>query len=225
MNQTLRVRQGDCTTPVLYLFMVILFSETLEKYWIKEDLNMVNMRQQSHSPCNVGKLTGHKKKRFYQHTLLALFCVLYVDDGTFMFKDWDQLTWGLTQIYYHFKRFGLKMHVGKGKKAPETKCVFFLPPGCFGQKFNLSAKNSRGNRRMLVTKTRKESYKARHIREEIDYDDLPETRLIIAKDGFVTFCWQFKYIGSWIFFSLIEDHDIAKRLATANYSMGAMYTI
>ena len=78
---------------------------------------------------------------------------------------------------------------------------------------------------MLVTNTRQESYESRHKREEITYDNLPETRLIVVNDGLVTFCLHFKYLGSWISFSLREYHDIAKRLAAANASMGAMSKI
>ena len=89
---------------------------------------MINLRQHTHSPRDVGKLTGHKKKSFEQGTLLALFCVLYVDDGAFTFEERDQLTRGLNLIYQHFTIFFLEMHVGKGKKAPKTKCVFFPPP-------------------------------------------------------------------------------------------------
>ena len=66
---------------------------------------------------------------------------------------------------------------------------------------------------MLVPKTRQESYKARHRREEIAYDNLPKTRLIVVKYKFVTFCRHFKYLGSWISFYLLEYHSIAKRLA------------
>ena len=43
-SQTLGVRQGDCMTPVLFICMVMAFSETLEKEWIKADLNMINLR-------------------------------------------------------------------------------------------------------------------------------------------------------------------------------------
>ena len=62
MCKTVGVRQGDCMEPVLFLFMVMAFSKTLEKEWIKVNLNMTNMRQHTHSPRDVGKLTGHKKK-------------------------------------------------------------------------------------------------------------------------------------------------------------------
>ena len=35
MGQTVGVRQGDCMSPVLLLFMVMAFTESLEKEWIK----------------------------------------------------------------------------------------------------------------------------------------------------------------------------------------------
>ena len=103
-------------------------AETLETEWIKADLKMINLRQHTHSPRDIGKLTGRKKNNFEQGTLLALFCVLYVDNGVFTFEDPDQLKRGLNLIYQHFARFGLEMHIGKGKKASKTECVFFPPP-------------------------------------------------------------------------------------------------
>ena len=78
---------------------------------------------------------------------------------------------------------------------------------------------------MLVINTKQETYESRYKREETTYESLPETRLIIVKDGFVTFCRHFKYLGSWISFSLREDHDIMKRTAAANASMGDMSKI
>ena len=75
---------------------------------------------------------------------------------------------------------------------------------------------------MKVMNTKQESHESRYKREETTYDNLPETRLVIVKDGFITFCRHFKYLGSWISFSLREDHDIMKRIAATNASMGAM---
>ena len=43
--------------------------------------------------------------------------------------------------------------------------------------------------------------------------------------GFVTFCPHFKYLGTWVSLSLRGDHDVAKRLAATNASMGAMSKI
>ena len=157
---------------------------------------MINLRQHMHSTRDIGKLTGHKKKSFEQGTLLDLLYVLYVDDGAFTFEDCNQLTRGLNLIYQHFTKFGLEMYIGKGKKTSKTECVFFPPPVMFGRKLNLPTKNRKWKSRMLLTKTRQESYKLRHRIEEIAYDNLPETILIIVKDGFVTFCRHFKYLGS-----------------------------
>ena len=138
MSQTVGVIQGDCMTPVMFLFMVIVTAETYETEWIKSDLKMVNLKQQTHSPCDVDKLTGHNKNNFEQCTLLALFCVLYVDDGAFTFEDRDQLTRGLNLVYQHFTRFGLKMHIGKGNETFKIECVSFPMPGFLRQKLNLS---------------------------------------------------------------------------------------
>ena len=75
---------------------------------------------------------------------------------------------------------------------------------------------------MLVLNIKQESHESRYKREETTYDSLPETRLVIVKDGFVTFCRHFKYLGSWISFSLREDQDTMKRIAANNALMGAM---
>ncbi len=34
-------------------------------------------------------------------------------------------------IFHHFTRFGLKMHIGQGKTASKTECIFFPPPQFF----------------------------------------------------------------------------------------------
>ena len=129
MVHTGGLRQGDCVAPVLLLFMVMAFTKTLEKEWIKAGLQMVTLKQHLHSPSNVGILTGYKKKNFSQGTLFALFCVLYVYDGAFPFEDCDQLKRGISLVFYHFSTFWLEIHIGRGDKASKTKCIFFPPPG------------------------------------------------------------------------------------------------
>ena len=41
-------------------------------------------------------------------------------------------------------------------------------------------------------------------------------------DGNVTFCSRFKYLGSWLSFLLRENHEVAKRIASVDASMGVM---
>ena len=117
------------------------------------------------------------------------------------------------------------MHIGKVKRASKIECVFFPPPEFIKRRLNLSIKNNRRKREMLVMNTKQESHEARYKRDEIPYDNLPETILVIVRDGFVSFCQHFKYLVSWISFSLQEDHDIMKGIVTANASMGAMSKI
>ena len=38
IGQKVGVRQGDCMSLVLFIFMIMAFAETLEKEWIKSDL-------------------------------------------------------------------------------------------------------------------------------------------------------------------------------------------
>ena len=45
MSQTVNVRQGDCTAPVLLLFMVMDFSKTLEKKRTIIGLNMITLQK------------------------------------------------------------------------------------------------------------------------------------------------------------------------------------
>ena len=69
--------------------MVMIFSELLEKEWVRNGLRMLNFNQKYHSPQDSGQLTGHNKQTFSEGTLLTLFYVMYVDDGDFPFKDRD----------------------------------------------------------------------------------------------------------------------------------------
>ena len=88
---------------------------------------MITLQQRLYWPQDIGTLTGHKENIFSQGNLLTLFCVLYVDDGAFPFKDRRQLESLLSLIYNHFIKLGIEMHIGQGSKSSKTECIF-LPP-------------------------------------------------------------------------------------------------
>ena len=44
----------------------------------------------------------------------------------------------------------------------------------------------------------------------------------MVSEVFITFCVHFKYLGSWISFSLRDDYDVGRRIGVANASMGAL---
>ncbi len=58
--------------------------------------------------------------------------------------------------------------------------------------------------------------------EEVIYDTLEETRPITVGDGFVSLCRHFKYLGSFLSFSLCDDYDIGRRVTAATQTMGAL---
>ncbi len=66
---------------------------------------------------------------------------------------------------------------------------------------------------------------ARTRREDLLYNNLPETLPIAVDNGQITFCRHFKYLGSWISYNLCDDFDVNKRLTSATQSMGALKTV
>ena len=124
------------------------------------------------------------------------------------------------------------MHISHGDKLFKTECVFFPPPSFFNSHMlSLPApsdneiNNAIGhNVNALTDKERKAENKERscRTREEELYNQLEETQPIEVHDGFVTYCQHFKYLGSFVSFSLSNDHDIKKCVTTATRSMGAL---
>ena len=151
---------------------------------------MITLQQRSHSPQDIGKLTGHKVNTFSQGNLLTLFCVLYVDDYAFPFEDRLQLKLGLSLIHNHFFKFGIDMHIGRGNKASKTECIFFPPPGFFHQKKIVSCKIN-GENMVSIRRSKQvkgESHENKSKREESLYISLTETKQIAVANGNFTFC-------------------------------------
>ena len=205
--------------------MIMALEETLETRWKQLGHKIIIFNTRTNSPRDRGSLTRQATKTFYKGTLLNIFNVLYADDESLTFEDRYQLAKGVKLSYDHFKLFGLEMHIGKGAKSSKTKCVFFLLLGLFKQKQTLPAIKNIVNKAM-VEKTRsvRESHKGKHQREEREYVNLPETRLVEVSEVFVTFCVHFKYLGYWLSFSLQNDYNAGRRIVLANALMGALKT-
>ena len=121
------VKQGNSVSPVLFLFIMMAFAETLEEEWVKNNLNKIKFRRKSNSPQSSGRVTSHPAKTFSHGTLFELFCMLYVDDGAFAFETRREMEIGANLIHKHFAWFGLEMNVGTKSKKSKTECVFSLP--------------------------------------------------------------------------------------------------
>ena len=54
------------------------------------------------------------------------------------------------------------------------------------------------------------------------YESSPETVEVLMIDGFVSYCSHFKYLGTWISYTLRDDYDISMRIANSTKAMGAL---
>ena len=158
---------------ILYFIIIIAFTETIEKEWVKEGLTMIQLKQKTNLPHDYSQLICHKRKLFTKGSLLHIFYILYVDDGTFTFEDRTQLVKVLRLIYSHFGKFGLEMHISRGKKASKTEYIFFHPPGFFGR--NTIHVETGDEHNTIEVKTKSESHENKCKREEKEYTNLRPT--------------------------------------------------
>ena len=236
--QSVGVRQGDNMAPVLFLFLMTAFAESLEKEYDRNNIKKIELHRASDEDLISGNaiLKSHKPKQYsstgrnepklkYWEAMLFL----YVDDGAFPFATREEMTQGATVIFDHFARFGLEMHLGyekDGKIQPsKTECVFFPTPQYF-DKMEATATLENGTENQaemrIASKRSKESEEAKMAREDACYDRIDETQLVNVRDGFMTYTKHFKYLGSHISYSLQDDYDIKSRIAAATKAFGAL---
>ena len=223
MSQTVGVRQGDCMAPVIFLFMIIAFEETIAIKWKDMGLNTMSLHTWTNSTHDSGSLKGQLPKTFSEGVLLELFNVLCVENFAFPFEDRDQLTLGAQLIFDHFKRFRTEMHIGRGGKSSKTECMFFPPLGLLKKKQILPApENGILDTLTKMLNTVHEKGEEKGSRKETEYNQLAKTRLIVVADCFISFYAHFKYLGSWLSFSLRDDYNVGRRIGISNASMGAL---
>jgi hypothetical protein len=121
--------------PVLFLFLMSAFAETLEAKWKNAEIEFCTVRSYvgKKLKSGEGKLQGHLSKEYMARTLtdVEILQCLYVNDSAFIFASRADMTQGLALVYCHFGCLGLEMHIGQGETPSKTECVFFPPPGFF----------------------------------------------------------------------------------------------
>jgi hypothetical protein len=227
--------------PILFLFLMSAFDKTLESKWKNTRIAACTVRSVVGSKLVAGKgrVQGHPPKEYLspQLTTVKILQCLYVDNGAFIFSSREDMACGLALIHKHFARFGLEMHIGQAGAQSKTECVFFPPHRFFNSKLPLSIAHSPdgcdadnkltyGDDMLSENDCQCENAaRQRREREEALYNELEETQPININDGYVTFCWHFKYLGSYISFGLTDDYDIGQQLTAANQSMGALKSV
>ena len=64
--------------------------------------------------------------------------------------------------------------------------------------------------------------KQKHIIDKC-YVKADETKkFVVNKNGYISFCLKFLYLGSWISYDLNDEYDIKARIKKANKAMGAL---
>ena len=112
---------------VLFLFLMMDFFETLEDEWMALGLSKSQFSYKDNSPGSTGQLVSHRPGTFQSGMIFDLFCMLYVDDGAFVFESSTDIKKGITLLSNHFSRFGLEMHIGTEKNTSKIECVFSPP--------------------------------------------------------------------------------------------------
>jgi hypothetical protein len=102
--QTVGVRQGDNMAPVLFLFLMTAFAETLEIVWKDLDIPILSVMTTADEHLAEGCICSHTRAMFRSTTLTAynILQCLYVDNGAFPFGTRDDLQRGMNLIYCHF---------------------------------------------------------------------------------------------------------------------------
>jgi len=92
--QAVGVRQGDNMAPVLFLFLMTVFAETLELEWKHEEIEVVTAMIAANDDIRKGQLCSITPKMFRSKILSAyeIFQCLYVDDGAFPFDTRESLS-------------------------------------------------------------------------------------------------------------------------------------
>ena len=83
IDSKLGVKQGDSMAPVLFMFLMMAFAETLEEKWTALGLRKSQFAHKDNTSRYTGQLVSHQPGTFSSSTLFNLFCMLYVDDGIF----------------------------------------------------------------------------------------------------------------------------------------------
>ncbi|KAL7526390.1 hypothetical protein ACHAXR_001469 [Thalassiosira sp. AJA248-18] len=133
ITQSVGVRQGDNLSPVIFLFLMTAFVETLEAEWTVTGLAKAKFCQASMTSTeefSKGQLISHNKHQLDKGDIFHILQILYVDDGAFIFNSRGEMIKGLVLINRVFKKIGLEMHLGKEDVSSKTE-VMYIPTTAF----------------------------------------------------------------------------------------------
>ena len=123
IDYTTGVHQGDNMSPVLFLFVIQAFLDTLQ---LSSKATLY-----SYFPENKnGNLNSTKGRLISQNTSakgspFEFVSSFYVDDSFFVFETRQELQQATIELNEHFARFGLIMHLGNETTKSKSEAMFF----------------------------------------------------------------------------------------------------
>ena len=226
------MKQGDPMAAVLFLFLMATVVEIIDKEWERNQIECVEFCRESDDTYKAGQIFRHDIRKCNASKGLIRFRIngtYYVDDIAALFCSRRDLNIGLPIIQSILSDLGMEMHVGSvvdGKRLKsKTECIYF-PPHEYFKRLRLE----QGTRQLPTSSSdsqllfpEPQTADENKTDEERFYLNCEETKEVAMNNGtFVTFTDLFKYLGTHLHFTLIDDFDIEIRMNKANQAFGAM---
>jgi hypothetical protein len=128
--QSVGVRQGDNMAPVLFLFLMTAFAETLEIVWKQQEIPVISVMMATGDNMIDGRICSHTLTVFKSKNLTAyeILQCLHVDDGAFLFGTRDDLQKGMNLIYTTLAGLEWKCTSDEEHRCHKLNASSSLPP-------------------------------------------------------------------------------------------------
>jgi hypothetical protein len=124
VDYTTGVQQGKSMSPVLFLFVMQAFLDTLQLNSQPIQFSYFPENKNENLATCTGRLLGQNTAA--KGTPFNFHSSFYVDNSFFIFTNKQELHSALVQLNKHFARFGLTMHIGCPTTKSKTECLFFF---------------------------------------------------------------------------------------------------
>jgi hypothetical protein len=123
IEYTTGVHQGDNMSPVLFLYVMHAFLETLHLQSQPINFTFFPENKNGNLKSQKGRLLSQNSKA--KGTPFSFNSCFYIDDSFFLFQSKQQLHQAVIELDKHFARFGLIMHLGNPSTKSKSEAMFF----------------------------------------------------------------------------------------------------